>query len=721
MVDQRQAETVARLFNMAYNSAMLYGGIHQTTQEGSVPLFNLVKKYVDNKDTTLSIIIERESAYVENFCVDKIINVRRLVLHFKKAGLQSISFDSKLTLESMRHLFVVLSDQQAFRTVDDMKNALMIGHTEGIRLNYVVYRKMTVDEAIVDKGAAGIAASSAAAASGAADASVSSPFLTDTSDLVSIKQLLNQPQLLEKLSETDVRKTAGAPFQTVLQQLRSITGQIKNKETPSGFVSGQELAQAVYALKKDVARNLSSIKASVALEGSQALVLDEMEAMSQEVVLRIVRDEYKGGEVSIKRLAQIIRRIVPDVKELKRMLPRLKETLLAEGMQIPEYLKLVTEIRKELDSDGMAGLFEGAIEEIGVTMEELIGSIKGDPADVVRLILLAAEIRKTTAAEPDQVSTVLSDYIERVSRTLLRVQDPKEVSGNDGLKFIKTTITKIQNDLVDKLKSQGVQDTVLEKTSKKLSERMTAAVGMAKKEWLERFMENCRQFSETEMLSVVPTLMQNFEDTTLVRDAVTGTLVQKGYTETRIGEFFQKVSPRGPRQTQADLPRGVLNVNATIYFLEREIKRQQRYGTPFSCIIVTPVRLWSKRGAPLFVGENETRCIMPQIITFVRKMLRELDLVGSLGFVSRDIPFIILPMTDENGGISVVNRLEKLFSTLTFECNKEPMNSDFALTCATFDPATMSGYRPFLERALSEHKKREDLTKKSGIRKQPAA
>lgn len=716
IVDQRQAQTLARLFNMAYNSAMLYGGTHQTTREGAVPLFNFIKKYLDHTNGMLSIIVERESVYVENFCVDKIINVRRLVVHFKKAGLQSISFDSDVSLESIRSLFSTLGNQQACPTVEDMKKEIMLAHAEGIRLNYVIYRKMTVDEAIVNKETA-----EARELSGAMQTPSSGvpSYLADAADLVSIKQLLTDPRLLDKTSDTDVRKTAGASFQTLLLQLRAITANLKNEDAPSGFASGIELAQAVYALKTEIIRNMSSIKASVALEGTQSLVVDEIETMSQEVVLRIVREEYRGGTVSVKRLSQIIRRIVPDVNELKRMLPRLKETLLAEGMPLPEYLKLVTDIRRELDSDGMAGLFEGALEEIGVSMEELVSSIKQDPSDVVRLILLAAEIRKNTSDDANQVSGVLSDYIERVSRSLSLKS--KEVSGTDGLKFIKTTITAIQKDLVEKLKSQGVQDTVLAQTSKNLSERLSSAVGLAKKEWLDRFLLNCREFSEQELLHIVPTLMRNFEDTTLVRGAVSDTLVQKGYTDTQVREFLEKASPRETRQNQADLPRGVLNVNATIYFLEREIKRQQRYGTPFSCIIVTPVRLWSKRGAPLAVGEHETRCILPQVVAFVRKMLRELDLVGSLGFVSRDIPFIILPMTDEKGGASVVVRVEKAFSAVTFECNREPMTADFAISCWTFDPAAMSGYRPFLENALKGHKKKEDQTRKSGIRRLPPA
>ena len=113
----------------------------------------------------------------------------------------------------MRSLFLVLSDQLVYKNVDDMKNALMLRHCEGIRLNYVVYRKMTVDEAIVNKEAAGVPAAAGA------ERGVSSPFAADAADLISLKQLLDQPQLFDKLSDTDIRKSAGASFQTVLQQL----------------------------------------------------------------------------------------------------------------------------------------------------------------------------------------------------------------------------------------------------------------------------------------------------------------------------------------------------------------------------------------------------------------------------------------------------------------------------------------------------------------------
>jgi hypothetical protein len=149
-VDQRHAETLARLFNLVYNSAVLYGGTHQTTMDSSVPFYNFLAKLIKG-DTLISILAERDSVYIENYCVDKIINARRLIMHFKKAGLQSITFSSEVSLEGVRAFLQILSDMQTYPTAELMKKGLVLQNAKGIRLNYVVYRKMTADEAIVNK------------------------------------------------------------------------------------------------------------------------------------------------------------------------------------------------------------------------------------------------------------------------------------------------------------------------------------------------------------------------------------------------------------------------------------------------------------------------------------------------------------------------------------------------------------------------------------------
>jgi hypothetical protein len=152
-LDQRHAETLARLFNLVYNSAILYGGTHQTTTDSTIPFYNFVAKLVKG-NTLISLLAERDSVYVENHCVDKIINARRLMMHFKKAGLQSITFSSEMSIEGVKAFFLILSDMQTYPTAELMKKGLVLQNVKGIRLNYVVYRKITADEAIINKDAA---------------------------------------------------------------------------------------------------------------------------------------------------------------------------------------------------------------------------------------------------------------------------------------------------------------------------------------------------------------------------------------------------------------------------------------------------------------------------------------------------------------------------------------------------------------------------------------
>ena len=700
-LDRRQAETLARLFNMAYNSAVLYGGNHQATKDGAIVFYNFVFKCI-NALGTLSIINERESVFVDNFCVDKTINTQRIIAHLKKAHVCSISFYPDLTAASVMALFEVLGDSQRYFDVEEMKKGLLLAHATGVRLNYVVYRKMTIDEAVVDKE---IAEGNNSLSNNCIASSV---LFTDASDLLTLKQLLEKPLENPKADGKDVNDSSEKHIRDVLSRVHLINEQIKNQDIASGYASSQELGLAVQVLKKDVIRNLDSLKAHAAMDGATEQVVSALDQLSYDVILNIVRQEYKAGKISLKRLAQIIRRIVPDVGELKRLLPRLKMALLSEGMDIGDYLKLVTIIRADIDSEGLEQLFVAATDEIGIRLDELLSAIKDDPQDAARLIILAAEIRKQNLTDTKEMSALLTEYIQLASREI--ALDSKETSGLSGIKLLEKTMGDVQKEIVGNLHKMGVSEPVIGQTNKLLSSRAAHELSVVKKEWLGKVLDVYKEYDEADLMRILPQLLHTIDDTALVHDTLSKTLLQKGYSDEKVKELFEKATPR---RGQADLPKGLLNVSATIYFLEREIKRQQRYTTPFSCVIITPVRIWSKRGAPISVGEQETKCILPQLVSLVRKLLRDLDLVGSLGFVSRDVPFIILPMTDQNGSLSVMARLEKSVAAGIFECNKDPVTVDCAITSASFDTKTMEGYKQFLEQSLVEHKKKENLILKN--------
>jgi hypothetical protein len=696
-VDQRHAETLARLFNLVFNSAVLYGGAHQTTTDSAVPFFNSVAKLVKG-GALVSILAERESVYIENHCVDKIINARRLVTHFKKAGLQSITFSSEVTLEGVKAFLQILSDVQTYPTADLMKKGLVLQNARGIRINYVVYRKMTADEAIVNKDAVTSPAASPQ------DTSVARQVIDGLSGVMSAQELIGDPKAGATRTPRLPGLSQGANLDELLAQLRAVNVQMKNPQ-PAGAMSGQQMVEAVINLKKQVADNLDLIRKTHDLNESENLVANEVDAMSHEVMLRLIREEYKGGGVSMRRLAQIIRRMMPDIKELKRMLPGLKEVLLKEGMPPAEYLQLVTEILKDIDSDGLTGVFEGAVQDIGISMDELMESIKEDPADAARLIILASEIRKTSHQDTAQLSSMLTDYVERVSRSL--ALESKEIASREGIHLVKATIGRIENDLVDKLKQHGIPQPVLNEASQQLSARLDQTVAEFKQEWASRFVGTLKDSGETHIIQTLKDMVRNENDVQWLQGPFAAMLKTKGYSDTRIAEFFEKAKATSGKAMN-ELPKGVLNVNTTMYFLEREIKRHQRYNSPFSSVIVTAEAIGPAAGPLRSAGEEEGRTIMSQVLVYLRRVLRDLDIVGSLGLVSRDVPFVVLPMTEGPGAACVAGRLEKDLNAMAFECGGGRVRSVFAISCASFDKKVMTGYRSFLETALSFHKKKQD-------------
>jgi hypothetical protein len=636
--------------------------------------------------------------------VDKIINARRLIMHFKKAGLQSITFSSEVSLEGVRAFLQILSDMQTYPTAELMKKCLVLQNAKGIRLNYVVYRKMTADEAIVNKD---MVTSPAASPQ---DTSVARQVLDGLSGIMSAQELIDGPNAGATRTPLQPGLSQGANLNELLAQLKAINVQMKNP-SPAGAMSGQQMVEAVIKLKKDVTDNLDLIRKTHDLNESENQAVSEMDAMSHEVMLRLIREEYKRGSVSMRRLAQIIRRMMPDIKELKRMLPGLKEVLLKEGMPPAEYLQLVTEILKDIDSDGLSGVFEGAVEDIGISMDELMESIKEDPADAARLIILASEIRKTTRQDTAQLSSLLTDYVERVSRSL--ALESKDMASRDGIHLVKATIGRIETDLVEKLKQHGIPEPVLEQASQQLTARLDKTVADFKQEWASRFVGTLRDSGETHIIQTLKDMVRNENDAQLLQEPFAAMLKTKGYSDERIAEFFEKAKSTPATKAQNELPKGVLNVNTTMYFLEREIKRHQRYNSPFSSLIVTAELIRPEKGPLRSAGEAEHQTLMPKVLVHLRRVLRDLDIVGSLGLVSRDVPFVVLPMTENPGAACVAGRLEKDLDAMVFECVGERMRAVFAVSFAAFDKKVMTGYRSFLEFALSCHKKKEEQIRAS--------
>ncbi|MDK9718953.1 MAG: hypothetical protein OEL57_13780 [Trichlorobacter sp.] len=500
-IDAKQALQIARLFNLAFNNAFMFGGGHQTTKDSSANFYTLLLQAFGTVEM-LTISVERGSVYLENHCVDKLVSVPRITSRLNKAGVQSVSFDRNLSLEGVQTLFYMIGSLADFKDAESMQSCLREKQVAGVRLNYVVYQKITVDETIINK------------------------------ELLSENHLLNSLQALQgagagliipqelssEISEMlscGTASTGTSPH--LVESDAAITSQIKalsrrfiaspdvDDDTP---LSPSEMLESVYKLKETILEDARIQQETGKLAAVDELVINELNQISYQVIVRLIKEEYRNDKgISVKRLAQIIRRMLPDIKELRYLLPQLKDGLFAEGMPPADYLLLVKELCKELASDELLQVVAEAAEQIGLSFSELIESIKDAPEEAARLIVLASEIKKGgVAADEQQMSALLSDYIEKVSRSLA-LQSP-EVSANGGGVMLQAAVSRIEREIVDRLATQNLSPAIVQDVAQTLARQFTATVSGAKGDWVKNRMYQAEQPNEETVLSILEQVVE---------------------------------------------------------------------------------------------------------------------------------------------------------------------------------------------------------------------
>jgi len=665
VIDAKYALQIARLFNLAFNNAFMFGGGHQTTKDSSANFYNLLQQAL----TTIEIItisVERGSVYLENHCVDKLVSVPRITSRLNKAGVQSVSFDQDLTLEGVQALFYMIGSLADFKDVSAMQSYLRAQQLAGVRLNYVVYQKITVDETIINK-----------------------ELLSENQRLNSLQTLQSggagvaaSQELSSKIAELLSSGTASAAVLHPVESDTSLTSQIRDlsrrfiaspdvdDDTP---LSSSEMLESVYKLKETILENARIQQETGKLAAADELVINELNQISYQVIVRLIKEEYRNDkEISVKRLAQIIRRMLPDIKELRYLLPQLKDGLFAEGMPPADYLLLVKELCKELASDDLIQVVAEAAEHVGLSFSELIESIKDAPEEAARLIVLASEIKKGgVAADEQQMSALLSDYIEKVSRSLA-LQSP-EVTSNGGGMLLQAAVSRIEREIVDKLSAQNVSPTIVQEVAQTLAHQFTATVSGIKSDWLKNRMYQAEQPNEETVLSILEQVVEQGKQGSGVTEEIQTLLIARGYSPETITSIIQKAQKRAASVVYhpLELPAGVHNAKNTCFFVNREIKLHARYKTIFSTMLISYERVvdpWTT--AVLELTSDMISQLTNQSLELLKGVMkRDTDIIGVYELAPTHIPLMILPMTDASSALYIQKRLRKAFKNTEFMLN----------------------------------------------------
>jgi len=428
----------------------------------------------------------------------------------------------------------------------------------------------------------------------------------------------------------------------------------------------------------------------------------------ERIIIQLVKDEYKKGQISIPRLGQILRRMVPEVGELRRLMPKLKQTLLDEGMPLSEFAQLTQELGKELQNEELAQVLEKSAEEIGVAGSDLIDQIKYDPKGAAELIYLASEIRKGTGDEK-VLSDLLVDYVERVGSNI--AMDAAKQSGEDGNNHLREIVSQVESELMGRLKSKGVDTDVLNKVEQRLEQRMDQCLNKLETEWIQGSTS-----SATGESPPGATALQLFEksvegDAALkpILEKVRSSLKSKGIDENDYEKIYEEIS-KSPtvaekipkpkpvvRPPQKGLPPGALNRKSLLFFIEKEILRSLRYDTPFSIITFSILRATPRK--PVRKGSITREHITNAVLAKLVSLFREVDIVG---YLDKTKMISVLPMTEEKFGRKAMARVMKLLHEEDYYIGEIPIEIKFVAQVTAFDRDRTDTLKAFMKRAETD-------------------
>ncbi|MFZ0135218.1 MAG: hypothetical protein WAK95_21990 [Desulfobacterales bacterium] len=702
---------IGRAFALIFNRSAMYSIDHPFTAQALAEFFSTTSRGLA-LFSPIVLIMHQEQFFIEEEPLDQRINTGKMLAHFKKAEIHSISFEHGMTESELARFAGVLNDIATHANAVAMKAAcdeLGIGH---IKINHVFYQKVTADDEVVDRrlfeqfSAASASGTTAHGTEEVLGLMAESVLMEELEKSLSLQSIIESPTgASQKIIAADQAAVGsgepGAPASgdVIMAQLQRIREEIDRSSSTAGKPALGELADAVFAMKKNLLDGIAARKAEGTIYENEREIIDETEALTDQVLIQLVCEEYQQGKISVQRLAQILRRLVPEPVELQRLMPKIKTALLAQGMQLHEFLQLTRELKKELQSEDLVTALEKSAEELGISADVLIEEVNRDPKSAAELIYLASEIRRGSGDETI-LSDLLVDYIERVGSEL--AFDAAQKQGAEGDRNLRGLISKIETTLVERLKGKDLSTDILRKVAERLGDRMEECLDALKSRWT-----NGRGPIDSAG-AAGPAVMAGAADDAAVTG--TGSLADPEMARAPI-EGKEAGQDRVPAPAEpgaaspADeekaiktaLPKGILNRNSILFFLEKEIGRTLRYETPFSVLTLAIYKITPAE--PLAEGAIERGEVMIFVLNNLMRVCRRTDIIGVL---DRSRVLALLPMTSEKNARAAMRRILKGIHDADCRIAETPVAIKLAGTVTAFDKDRTPTLDDFVKRAESD-------------------
>ena len=471
----------------------------------------------------------------------------------------------------------------------------------------------------------------------------------------------------------------------LLHQLEKMQQEVHKHLHGRGETSIADLAQAIFEMKKQLLEGIQAQKAIGIAYANEAAITQTANQLADQVMMELIKEEYQAGKVTTQRLAYLIRRIIPEASELKRLLPQIKSTLLAEGMPMTDYLNLIGELRHELQSEELSRIIEESSASIGLDGKELMEEIKRNPGQAAELIYLASEVRKS-GGDDAALSDILVEYVEHMGAQAAK--EAEEAGDADGASHMQRVMGDIESTILKKLSQMNVNSDVLTRMEQRINERMEAILDNMRVQWLHTQSGQSQAMTEKpRMLTVLQTLEHHVgEDEELaailktVRDkAAAGEIEENNFSQIHDEITRQKKILR-EQAGITSMAEGILSADEVMFIMEKEIARAKRYGSFFSAISLAFVSAKPAMKALDDVLTNEM--VMEASLETLTTTFREVDYIGRIG---KNKIMVLLPTIDLNDAKKALGRVLGILNAKPLNVNGVPVQLRVAGVAAAFD------------------------------------
>jgi len=546
---------IGRYFNLLMNRISMYHLDHPATIQGTEEFLKALREGF-RLVPSVSIIMLQDKFFLEEEPFDTRINTSKMLPHFKKVQIQSLSFARGLSETELRGFLKVFSDLKTYPTAEFITTALDQLEITHLKVNHTFLQKMTQDDQVISRDTLPETLSALTKTAHGISTDALKEVLTEQIILEELEKSLSLHALVEDptkfsqaLVQAEISQQRGEDVEAgffVSQQLRQINQEVKQTSAATEPVDLLRLADSIFTMKKNLIEELKTQKALGLVFSHEEMILKETDTLTNQVLARIVREEYNQGEISIPRLAQIIRRLLPEPGEIKRLLPLLKKALLAEGMSLVEFLRLVQELGKELEDEGLVQVIKESAEHIGLSGEDLIKEFKRDPTGAAELIFLAAEIRRGSGDEK-VFCELLANYVERIGSEF--ALDAAAQKGEEGGKHLKELISQVESDLLSRLRGK-VDSPLFSVLEKKVDARLDEVIKQLKSTWVMRKISSSADVSMElpTLLKLIEESIDDEKDVQIILKKIISSLRAQGFEEEKLKIIADEIAKRAQHQ-----------------------------------------------------------------------------------------------------------------------------------------------------------------------------